>query len=144
MPQIGIKDLLTRFSEVPIMRLYSAVRATKVLSAFLAILLCAPLVANAGNGKERDRHRHHRHQDGGYSSLDNRLPTRIAGLGTFAGGFSAVRDKGNGIYFHIEGRNDMRPVARVALPPAAKIIAVSPGEDAGGCEWEAGVCVIRP
>lgn len=74
-------------------------------------------------------------------SLDG-LPTRIPGVGTYVGAIGAVRDRGNGNYFAIQGGLDVidAPVAR----GAAKIIHVTPEAAKAACREENDVCVIRP
>lgn len=69
------------------------------------------------------------------------LPTRIPGLGTYVGGFGAVRDRGNGNYFAIDG--DLARTATIDTR-AAKIIQVTPEAARAACSIEHGVCVIRP
>ncbi|WEX77222.1 hypothetical protein PYH37_005611 [Sinorhizobium numidicum] len=79
---------------------------------------------------------------GGYD-----FPSVTPGIGTYAGGISAFREEGNGIYFSRDGgygyfaENIAEPT-----PPAkrAKIIIVSPQTNASACSWEHGVCVVRP
>ena len=63
----------------------------------------------------------------------------MPGIGTYSGGISALRVRGNGIYFAVDPLTTAsmtRPLA-----PVAKVVTVA-GEDA--CSYEAGVCVIRP
>lgn len=76
------------------------------------------------------------------------LPSVIPGVGTFSGGISAVRIKGNGIFF--AGERGLMSVPETSiLQPTAKIISID--EDVASnsflpreaCEYEAGVCVIR-
>jgi hypothetical protein len=76
------------------------------------------------------------------------LPSVIPGVGTFVGGISAVRIRGNGIFF--AGEQGLLSVPDVdRLNPSAKIISIE--EDVASnaflpreaCEYEAGVCVIR-
>lgn len=69
------------------------------------------------------------------------LPSVVPGIGTFAGSISAVRVRGSGVYFAIEGsRGDIITYR----PPAAKIIEIDAEMDDSACSYEAGVCVIRP
>lgn len=76
------------------------------------------------------------------------LPSVIPGVGTFSGGISAVRIKGNGIFFAGEGGLLSVPEAD-RLNPTAKIISVDEDvasnafEPRQACAYEAGVCVIR-
>lgn len=71
------------------------------------------------------------------------LPSVISGLGTFAGAVSALRVRGNGIYFSSDITRTGTP--RETRPvPLAKIISLSAnGDVAHACTYEAGVCVIR-
>lgn len=119
-------------------------RRLGLLSAMTVALLVST-AAQAGewgiDGASRDGwNRHHRHNPppsygGGYG-----LPTIVPGLGTFAGTISALRVRGVGTYFYVEGfggnRRDMIPA------PKAKIISVETERDP--CSYESGVCVIRP
>lgn len=69
------------------------------------------------------------------------LPSVVPGIGTFAGSISAVRVRGSGIYFAIEGsRSDVMSYR----PPVAKIIEIDAEMEDNACSYEAGVCVIRP
>ncbi|MBB4186890.1 hypothetical protein GGE07_003550 [Sinorhizobium terangae] len=82
---------------------------------------------------------------GSYGGDD--FPSVTPGIGTYAGGISAFRQEGNGIYFSRYDNNNY--VAEGAADPApppnrAKIIAVSPQPNDRVCSWEHGVCVIRP
>ncbi len=78
----------------------------------------------------------------------NGLPTRIKGLGTYAGGISARRFKGNGIYFYVDGdrRYGPPPHATEKTPPqsGAKIIDVGEAQPAMDCDDSGDICVIRP
>lgn len=66
------------------------------------------------------------------------FPTRIRGLGTYAGSLQALRVGGLGNYFMLNGNlGASEPGSR----PVARIIVVDQGND---CAWEQGVCVIRP
>ncbi|GEO85735.1 MULTISPECIES: hypothetical protein [Alphaproteobacteria] len=69
------------------------------------------------------------------------LPSVVPGIGTFAGSISAVRVRGTGIYFAIEGSRRKMITYR---PPVAKIIEVGADMENSACSFEAGVCVIRP
>ncbi|MBB4065231.1 hypothetical protein [Gellertiella hungarica] len=94
-----------------------------------------------GGGRQRPWHHGHHHHPlppsygGGYG-----LPTIVPGLGTFAGSITALRVRGVGTYFYVEGlgssRTPMQPT------PKAKIINVKAAKDP--CSYENGVCVIRP
>lgn len=78
----------------------------------------------------------------------NNLPTRIPGLGTFSGGISAKRFKGNGIYFSIDGndryvRGQANP-GKTSPRPGAKIIDMQDAQHDMDCDNPGDVCVIRP
>lgn len=82
---------------------------------------------------------------GSYGSYD--FPTPIPDIGTYAGGLSAFRDEGNGIYFSRDGGYAYLAGETAAANPSskrAKIIIVSPQVNASACSWEHGVCVVRP
>jgi hypothetical protein len=94
--------------------------------------------------RDRNRGFHGRHDVVGGDGL----PSVVGGVGTFAGGISAVRLKGNGIYFASDV--DIAGVPGTSFEvPQAKIIAV--GEDfidsrfdiRDACAYENGVCIIR-
>ncbi|MDP9631841.1 UNVERIFIED_ORG: hypothetical protein J2W85_003920 [Ensifer adhaerens] len=74
------------------------------------------------------------------------FPDTIGSIGTYAGGISAYRDPGNGIYFSQQGNYSYYDDGQFAPPPQvkrAKIIVVSPKMLTRACAWEHGVCVIR-
>lgn len=74
------------------------------------------------------------------------FPDTIGSIGTYAGGISAYRDPGNGIYFSQEGNYRYYDDGQFAPPPKvnrAKIIVVSPRTLNRSCAFEHGVCVIR-
>lgn len=74
------------------------------------------------------------------------FPDTIGGIGTYAGGISAYRNPGNGIYFGQEGNYRYYDDEQFAPPPKvnrAKIIVVSPKMLNRACAFEHGVCVIR-
>ncbi|MCA1443333.1 hypothetical protein I6F07_24555 [Ensifer sp. IC4062] len=82
---------------------------------------------------------------GSYGGDD--FPSVTPGIGTYAGGISAFRQEGNGIYFRQYGNyNYLTEGATASTPPLnrAKIIVVSPQPNDRVCSWEHGVCVIRP
>ncbi|MCY1665681.1 hypothetical protein [Rhizobium sp. SL86] len=106
-----------------------------------------------GNARDRLAQDRHERRDRSFRSAQqvigtDGLPSVIPGVGTFSGGISAVRIKGNGIFFAGEG--GLLSVPDIdRLNPSAKIISVD--EDVASnaflpheaCEYEAGVCVIR-
>ncbi len=108
--------------------------AASLLSLALAASSATPLFAGEWRG------RHHRHHDAVSGLVDSTLPSIIPGLGTYSGAISALRVRGNGIYFSVSGLCGEAP----ARPrPKATIIDVSSGI-ADPCSYESGVCVIRP
>lgn len=90
----------------------------------------------------RDFGRHHHHHAGQPASYGGGygLPTIVPGLGTFAGSISALRVRGVGTYFYVEGFGNEKPAMIPA--PKAKIISVKAAKNP--CSYENGVCVIRP
>jgi hypothetical protein len=105
-----------------------------------------------------DRHRDNgdhgggRYGDRGYSGGayvgGDGLPSIIPGVGTFAGGLSAMRVRGNGIYFSSD-LGSTGDADRRSLPLQPKIIHIDQDVASGeflaydDCQYEAGVCVIR-
>ncbi|MEX3011681.1 hypothetical protein [Hoeflea sp. TYP-13] len=79
---------------------------------------------------------------------DNGLPTHIKGLGTYSGGISAKRFKGNGIYFYVDNGREYYPQPLPEKPPlprnGAKIIDVGDAQPAMDCDQATKICVIRP
>lgn len=76
------------------------------------------------------------------------LPSVVGGLGTFSGGISAVRLKGNGIY--IASDVDITGNPRLSLgAPSVKIITVAEDfadtqfDASNACAYENGICIIR-
>lgn len=101
------------------------------------------------HGNYRDGYRINVRSEGGHYSYayrqrdivgGNGLPSYVDGVGTFAGGLSAVRFRNNGIYFYAEnlgGDGNMQP------RPKAKIIDVTPATAKSACAMEHGVCIVR-
>ncbi len=77
------------------------------------------------------------------------LPTRIPGIGTYAGALAGQRFRGNGNYFYYQGAYGYAPASppiqvHAQPPQGMKIIEVgkdTPNED---CDEASGVCIIRP
>lgn len=105
------------------------------------------------HGRSYEHHRENYRNNGGYyaharhRSRDivggDGLPSYVEGVGTFAGGLSAVRFRGNGIYFYAD---NLSANAANNHRPRAKIIDVSPssiGNTKSACSMEHGVCVVR-
>lgn len=117
-------------------------RTGLVIAGTLSLLIGATQL-NAGeysHSRHPDRSGYDRHYQqtvvGGAG-----LPSVIPDIGTFAGSISAVRVRGAGIYFAIEGSRSDVVTYR---PPVARIIEVDAEMDDSACSYEAGVCVIRP
>ncbi len=108
-----------------------------------AIVATAMFVVSAGELEAHDRHQ----PDPGVVAGSG-LPSVLPGIGTYAGDVSALRIRGNGIYFMVE-RSAHKP-APFHLAPKALIIDVDAKVTAdnksieSACRYEAGVCVIRP
>ncbi len=108
--------------------------------ALLALLISGVASAEAGEFRHRFHHYGEGWQEG--AAGVNGLPTHIRGIGTFAGGITATRIHGNGVYIAIAPGIG----AATALEPAprAKIINVTETQDNKDlCSMEHGVCVIR-
>lgn len=116
-------------------------RTARLVSALLlAVTTCVPSV---GTAHAADR------PNAPYQVADsNNLPTRIPGLGTFSGGISAKRFKGNGIYFSIDGNDryvrGQTNSGKTSPRPGAKIIDMQDAQHAMDCDNPGDVCVIRP
>lgn len=117
-------------------------RTGLVIAGTLSLYLDAPQLSAGEYSHSRHPHRtgHDRHHQqsvvGGAG-----LPSVVPGIGTFAGSISAVRVRGAGIYFAIEGSRSDVVTYR---PPVARIIEVDAEMSDSACSYEAGVCVIRP
>ena len=101
----------------------------------------APAAMADGFAPHRTFHHHRHDQVGG-----NGLPSYVRGVGTFAGGISAVRFRGNGIYFY--SQNGIASALPEPEAPKVKIISVGENETraygaTSACAYEHGVCVIR-
>ena len=107
--------------------------------ALLALLAFGVTSAEAG---EFRRHHGNGWQEG--AAGVNGLPTHIHGIGTFAGGITATRIHGNGVYIAIAPGIGQAPAMGPA--PRAKIVNVTEGQDQSNdlCSMDHGVCVIRP
>lgn len=116
-------------------------RAARLISGLLlAVTACA---LSVGPAHAADK------TDAPYQVADsNNLPTRIPGLGTFSGGISAKRFKGNGIYFSIDGNDryvrGKTNSGKTSPRPGAKIIDMQDAQNDMDCDNPGDVCVIRP
>ncbi|RKE80132.1 hypothetical protein [Rhizobium sp. AG855] len=109
------------------------------LASALPILLAATAASAEDNMADRYAHRHHHDQS---IISGSGLPSVVPGVGTFVGNLSAVRIRGNGIFFAFDRRSAHR--SAVAPAPAVQIIEISAENEDSACSFEAGVCVIRP
>ena len=109
----------------------------------ISIALLALLVSGMTSAQADEFRRYHGYgwQEG--AAGVNGLPTHIRGIGTFAGGITATRIHGNGVYIAIAPGIGRAPALEPA--PRAKIVNVTEGENNNGiCSMEHDVCVIRP
>ena len=74
----------------------------------------------------------------------NGLPSYVRGIGTYAGGLSAARFGGSGIYFSAQGGGAYLPDSYRKSTVEPRIIRVNQRTLNDSCHYEAGVCVIRP
>lgn len=115
----------------------------KTLKGTGAIIVTVMFAFSAGELEARDRH-----QPNPGAVAGSNLPSVLPGIGTYAGDVSALRVRGNGIYFMVEHAT-YKP-APFRLAPKALIIDVNAEVAAdknameSACHYEAGVCVIRP
>lgn len=110
-----------------------------IVKAATIILIASAGIAAAGDWYGRGDH-HYGRAEAVIGS--NGLPSVVPGIGTFAGSISAVRIKGNGVFFAID--RNTRPKVVAYRAPKAKIIEISADNPEEACSFEAGVCVIRP
>lgn len=93
--------------------------------------------------RNRDRMPYYDYGDGG------NFPSPVPGIGTYAGGISAWRDPGNGIYFSQDnyggyGYGDVNiDVDLGAYMNRPRVLDVDPETMDRACSYERGVCVIR-
>ena len=114
---------------------------TRKIVSFSLLAFLVPGVAAVQAG---EFHRHHGNgwQEG--AAGVNGLPVHIRGIGTFAGGITATRIHGNGVYFAIAPGIGQAPA--IGPAPRAKIVNVTEGADGQNnslCSMEHDVCVIR-
>jgi hypothetical protein len=112
-----------------------------ILVTTTALLIGLPVLAA---DYSKDRRPHHGHRPSTTFSTGG-LPSYVRGVGTFSGAISALKVKGNGIYFGFNGGlSRSRSSVSAPLAPKARIINVSAKTLGSECSYEAGVCVIRP
>ena len=113
---------------------------------YISIALLALLASGVATAEaEEFRHRFHHYGQGWQEGAAgvNGLPTHIRGIGTFAGGITATRIHGNGVYIAIAPGITGAPA--LGPTPRAKIISVTETQDNKDiCSMDHGVCVIRP
>ena len=120
------------------------IRSITVLAATATGLVFTGPVAVAGDYQAGTaRHYAHFHGDASYAGGSG-LPSRVRGLGTYAGGISAVRFRGEGVYFSADGGGAYLPRVKRPLRAGPRIIHVDRDGADARCSYEAGVCVIRP
>lgn len=111
----------------------------KTVSAALLMLAAGASLATAGEYHHRG-YRHHEVWQEGAAGVDG-LPVHIRGIGTFAGGITAVRFHGNGVYIAVAPGIVL--TERPVIAPKAKVITVSDHPEKDVCSMEHDVCVIR-
>lgn len=93
--------------------------------------------------RNRDRTPYYDYGSGG------NFPSPVPGIGTYAGGISAWRDPGNGIYFSQDnyggyGYGDVNIDVDIgAYMNGPRVLDVDPETMDRACSYEHGVCVIR-
>lgn len=106
------------------------------------ILALSPTAS--ANDFHTENYTRHSQLQGSFST--DGLPSTLPG-GTYVGGISALRVRGNGNYFAV-GSGISRQIAKDAgssgLAPKAKIMTVHAEKADDACAYEHGVCVIRP
>ncbi len=110
-----------------------------------AVIAATAAFAVFATGELQARHRHGPNPG---VVAGSGLPSVLPGIGTYAGSISALRIRGNGIYFMVE-RTTYDPAPARAVPKAHIIdvnaeINVDKEGMKSACRYEAGVCVIRP
>ncbi|MCP4318556.1 MAG: hypothetical protein GY789_21760 [Hyphomicrobiales bacterium] len=110
-------------------------RSNKQLAILLALTMIAPATATAIAG------------DGGNISQYG-VPSRIRGVGTYAGNIYAERFRKNGNYFYVGGSDGYYPPQELPKPPlarnGAKIIDVQEALSAMDCDEATKICLIKP
>ncbi|NTJ43293.1 hypothetical protein G6L28_11875 [Agrobacterium larrymoorei] len=115
-----------------------------ILGAALSMLVAGSIDARADEFRDKrggDRH----HPDTHHSIAGGKgLPSYDRGIGTYAGGISAVRFKRNGIYFALDRGSINTGSIKRAGEIRSRVITVNRETMGAECSYEAGVCVIRP
>lgn len=112
-----------------------------VATAATLLLASSATLVEAGDWHHRYERHHHHGRTQAIIGTDG-LPSVVPGIGTFSGGISALRIKGNGVFIAVDG--GVAPQVIDYRAPKAKIIEVSAENQDEACSFEAGVCVIRP
>lgn len=110
----------------------------------ISLVLLALLASGVTSAEAGEFRRHHGNgwQEG--AAGVNGLPVHIRGIGTFAGGITATRIHGNGVFIAIAPGIGQAPA--IGPAPRAKIVNVTEGADGQNnslCSMEHDVCVIR-
>ncbi|WCK12838.1 hypothetical protein G6L41_011340 [Agrobacterium tumefaciens] len=117
------------------------IAALVVMTAGIIFTALPPAAA----GDFYSRH-HYQHRQSQLSFSTDGLPSTLSG-GTYVGGISALRVRGNGNYFAINGglsRQGATVNMGAQLAPKAKIINVRAETTGDACDYQHGVCIIRP
>ncbi|GAK71320.1 hypothetical protein RRU01S_16_00830 [Agrobacterium rubi TR3 = NBRC 13261] len=120
--------------------------STRIAAAMIAIT--GSCVGNSysyatDHFESKNRFYSHRQQHRSYYGGDG-LPSHIGGVGTYAGGISAIRAPQNGIYFAADDGVGIRYSSTTRSAVRPRIIHVNKKTVGAECSYEAGVCVIRP
>jgi hypothetical protein len=119
-------------------------RRIAALAVMTAGIIFTALPASAAEDFYGRHHYQHRQSQVSFST--DGLPSTLSG-GTYVGGISALRVRGNGNYFAISGglsRKGTTVNMAAQLAPKAKIINVRAETAGDACSYEHGVCIIRP
>ncbi|TRB04798.1 hypothetical protein EXN61_17870 [Agrobacterium tumefaciens] len=116
--------------------------------AALTMMVAGVIFTAMPSAAAEDFHSRHdyRHRQSQTSFSTDGLPSTLPG-GTYVGAISALRIRGNGNYFAIDGGFAQRgagDTTAAQLAPKAKIINVHAESAGDACAYEHGVCIIRP
>ncbi|MDH7802962.1 MULTISPECIES: hypothetical protein [unclassified Rhizobium] len=117
------------------------IAALAVMTAGMIFTAMPPAAADDFYGRH-----HYQHRQSQVSFSTDGLPSTLSG-GTYVGGISALRVRGNGNYFALSGglsRKGATANMGAQLAPVAKIINVHAETAGDACAYEHGVCIIRP
>ena len=120
--------------------------ATLTMMVAGVIFTVVPSAAAENSYGRRDYQHTYQHRQSQVSFSTDGLPSTLSG-GTYVGAISALRVRGNGNYFAIDGglsRKGAAVTTGTQLAPKAKIINVRAETAGDACAYEHGVCIIRP